>query len=74
MMELFDLGNQDSLQQPVVQRVIIPCSLVFWSSKMDERVEKRFFDAYVLQMNTGGIVLYCTICVMMRIAHSHAAL
>jgi hypothetical protein len=28
MMELFDLGNQDILQQAVVQRVIIPCSLV----------------------------------------------
>jgi len=41
---------------------------------MDLCVEKRFFDADVLQTNTGGIVLYCIICVMIRIAHRHAAL
>jgi len=74
-MELFDLENQDSLHQAVVQRVVIPFSLVLGSSEMDLRVEKRFLDANVLQTNTGGIVLYCVVCVMMmRIAHSHAAL
>jgi hypothetical protein len=61
MMELFDLGNQDRVKQAVDQLVIIPYSLIFSSNKMDLRVEKRFFDANVLQTNRGGIVLYCLV-------------
>jgi len=58
MMELFDLGNQDSVQQAVVQRVIIPCSLVFWSTRWTY-VLKRDFS---MQMYCRRILaaLYCT--------------
>lgn len=54
-----DLGNRDSVQQAVVQRVIIPCSLVFGQARWTYVLKREF--SMKIYCSRKLAQLYCTV-------------